>query len=279
MLVSLRRSLALALVAAGAAVTTASCAENDSSIFIRGCVAVSRTDCTATVSTSSVLTLGGTIDALYAGQYACTLIVENQLVPRGDPTTLKTETSGVQLYDAEVQVLDPSTADANGNMSAITQFSVPITGFVDPGMAGTAGIGTTDVIMVDAATITAEGKKVASKGKVQTVVASVVVRGVTLGGLQVHSQEFLYPVQISAGGTCVEPMSGACVSTMTASSTTADCKLGVDEPAGTDCSVIAMTVGVCGTLECDIDPVTMKSTLTTARCPSHIPPDSSCCTP
>ncbi len=276
MLVQLRRSGALALLAAGAAVVGASCAENDSSIFIRGCLQVSRTDCTAQISTTSVLQLGGTVDAVYAGEYLCTVLVENQLVPRGDPNTLKTETSGVQLYDAEVQVLDPTQTDASGNMLAITQFSVPITGFIDPGTAGLPGTGTSDVIMVPASTIQSEAAKVASKGKEQTVVASVVIRGQTLGGLQVHTQEFLYPIRIFDGGTCVEPMSGmGCVSDMPAM-TMNDCRLGVDEIAGTDCSVIAQSVGICNTLECDLDPMG-KTIVTTARCPANTPPNDSCC--
>jgi len=278
MQVQLRRSGALALLVAAAAVVPVLCAEDDSSIFIRGCIQVSRTDCTAQISTTTTMQLGGTIDAAYAGQYLCTVLVENQLVARGDPTTLKTETSGVQLYDAEVQVLDPTQLDSSGNMLALTQFSVPITGFVDPGTAGLPGTGATDVIMVDAATIQAEAAKVSGTGKVQTVVASVIIRGMTLGGLQVHTQDFLYPIEVFEGSTCVEPMSGMCISTMPSTSMN-DCRLGVDEVAGTDCSIIAMNVGACHTLECDTDMTTGKSDLLSAHCPSNSPPNASCCNP
>ena len=269
--VHLRRSGAVALLAAAAALVGASCAENDSSIFIRGCMQVTRADCTVQVSTTATLQLEGTIDAVYAGQYICTALVENQMVPEGNQTTLMTETNGVELYDAEVQVLDPSQG-----MAALNQFSVPITGYVDPGMTGLAGTGATEIVLVDAATIQKEAAKVASKGTVQTVVASVVVRGRTLGGQEVHTQEFLYPILISAGGTCVEPSSGGCVGG-TATTSTADCRLGIDEPAGTSCALIASDIGVCNKLECTV--TAGKSDLTSAHCPAHSPPDNSCCMP
>lgn len=258
----LRRSVAATLLVAAAGMLPASCARNDSSIFIRGVLVPTRADCTLQISTNPALNLEGTIDAAYAGEYLATVLVENQLVARGNPTSLKTETSGVQLYDAEVQVLDPVSN------SAIAQFSVPITGFVDPGVSGTPGVGASDVVMVDAATIQKLSGQVDSSGKVQQVVASVIIRGRTLGGEEVHTQEFLYPISVFHGSTCILPTTGTCVGGMASEM---DCRLGIDEPLGTDCSVIYAAQGACKKLHC-----TTPGDANTAICPSG-PPDDSCC--
>jgi hypothetical protein len=271
MLVQLRR-LCAALLAAGAAVAPSSCARNDSSIFVFAALQANRSDCTVLASTSPMVVLVGSIDAAFAGEYTATLQVENQIVPRGNPNTLKTETSGVQLYDAEVQVLDPAT---NG---PIAQFSVPVSGFVPPGSGGTPGLGLTEVVMIDSATVRSLRQKVISTNTVQEVVASVIVRGRTLGDLEVHTQEFLFPIQVFSGGTCFSP-GATCVTTMASNSgsTTGVCRLGLDEQ--TSCQDIASTIGVCGVLECPLDPTTMRSNIAGAHCPAHAQPDNSCCNP
>jgi hypothetical protein len=270
MLVHLRRLGAVALLAVGAAMMPSSCASDDSSIFIRSCLATTdRTACMFQIQTTSTEIYSGTIDAAYAGEYHCIAAVENQMVTTGDPTTLMTETDGVELYEAEVQVLDPS----QGNL-ALKQFSTPITGYIDPGMAGTPGIAGTDILMVDADTVTKEAAKIVGSTHVQTVVASVIAKGRTLGGLEVHSQEFLFPVDIYYGGTCFDPAGTQCCGG-TSSSTTVDCRLAIDE--STNCALVCGYLGPCKHLACDIDPVTGLSDISSAHCPSTIPPDDSCC--
>lgn len=268
--VHLRRALAATLLTAGAALTSASCARNDSSIFVRGVLVVSRTDCTFQISTTPDLILQGTIDAAYAGEYRAVVLVENQMVPRGNPTTLKTETSGVQLYEAEVQVLDPS--QGNG---ALAKFSTPVTGYVDPGTAGQPGAGGSEVLMIDAATLQTLSATVQSAGTVQEVVSSVVIKGRTLGGLEVHTQEFLFPISVFFSSTCSQPAGMPCVSSM-GSSAAADCRLGLDAPA--NCQNIYGNLGACGHLECDFPAASgMAPELINAHCPTHVPPNNSCC--
>jgi hypothetical protein len=267
MFVHLRRLGAVALLTGGIALLQSSCARNDSSIFIRSCLATTdRTACTFMISTTSTEIYSGQIDAAYTGQYDCIAAVENQMVATGDPSTLKTETDGVELYEAEVQVLDPANGDA-----ALKQFSVPIAGYIDPAMGGQPSIGGTDILLVDAATVTAERNKVAATGKVQTVVASVIAKDRTLGGQEVHSQVFLFPVQIFYGGTCYEPSGSACCGGM--STAMADCRLAIDE--ATNCQLLCGSA--CHSLECQIDPATGLSEIASAHCPAHTPPDDSCC--
>jgi hypothetical protein len=264
MLVQLRR-LCAALLAAGAAVAPSSCARNDSSIFVFGALVPNQSDCAFAPSSTPQIWLEGAIDAAYAGEYTAVLQIENQMVPRGDPNTLKTETSGVQLYDAEVQVLDTSGA-------ALTKFSVPVAGFVPPGNGGTPGLGATEVVMIDHGTVARLANMVGTSGNVQQVVSSVIVRGRTLGGLEVHTQEFLFPISVFNGGLCFATPGMPCVGGMASSSTstTGVCRLGLDQISS--CQNIASTVGVCHKLEC-----TTPGDPTTSHCPAHTPPDASCC--
>jgi hypothetical protein len=272
MLIGFKRLGAFALLAAGAALVPSSCARNDSSIFIRACLATTdRTGCQFMVQETSAEIFRGSVDAAYAGEYTCFAAVENQLVAQGNATTLRTETAGVELYEAEVQVLDPSQGNA-----ALKQFSVPISGYVDPSVAGQDGISGTEIVFVDAATLQAEAKKVIGANKVQTVVASVIVLGQTLGGTQVHSQEFLFPIDIYVGGTCYEPPGMGCCGG-SGSSVTTDCRLGIDE--STNCQLLcAYFPSPCQVLECNLDS-TGHSIITSAHCPAHTPADTTCCNP
>ncbi len=271
--VHLRRAGAVAFLAAAAAVLGASCVPNDSSFFIGGCVQVARDSCTADLSTTSVINYEGSIDAAFVKEYDCLLLIENQMVPQGNPTTLRTETDGLQLYQAEVQILDPTNAYA-----VLAEYSVPITGYIPPGSGGTPGIGGTEVILLDPVTLGTEAALVASQGKLQQIVSSVILHGQTLGGVEVASGVWQYPITIADGQSCVVPAGATCVSSATVA--TADCRLGLDEPGGTNCQLIAAN-GVCGTLECDTtgSGASEKSDIASAHCPTHIPPNNSCCFP
>ena len=305
--VNWKRSGALVLLAGSAAILPSACANEDTSIFIRQCLAVPTDTCLATASITSPFIGVGHIDAAYAarGTYECFALVENQMVPRGDPNTLKTETDGVQLYEANVQVLNTagqliSYVGSSGTTTAA--FSVPISGYVDPATGGSAGLGITEITMINADALNAIGQMAASQQTVQEVVVSVVAKGRTLGGFEVHTNEFLYPVQITYNTTCFVPSGQTCVGSMS-STTTANCILGQDGP--TNCQLIAGAFPLCGHLECDVNvnvlntkPCTTSADcagqasattcnttthfcgtpdLNTAHCPAHIVADNSCC--
>jgi hypothetical protein len=299
-----KRTGALVLLTAVASVLPAACTNDDTSIFIRGCLTVPHDSCVFTASTTADFTLQGSIDAAYAaaGTYQCFALVENQMDPTGDPNTLMTETDGVQLYEAEVQVLNTANQVIqyvdNGQVTP-AQFSVPVSGYIDPSTGGTAGLGISDVTLIDAATLNALGALAIQQQLVQLVVASVVIKGRTLGGFDVHTNEFLFPIEVTSGTTCFVPAGSTCVgSTITA---TTDCLLGQDESS--NCQNIAGSFPLCQHLECDVDTPaiggiacttsadcagsTVNTTcsmgicgapdLSSAHCPTHDPIDSSCC--
>jgi hypothetical protein len=252
--VQLRRAGAVALLAAGGVLAPSACVVNESSLFIRGCLSVPRDSCTVQASTNATTVPYGTIDGRYSvrEQYECIALFENQLVHRGDSTQLRTETSRVTVYQAEVQVL---TTDPN-NPQALAQFTVPVDGFADPGSGTEPGIGLTDIILISPAALKTLSAKAGVSGKVQ-VVASAILHGRTLGGQELTSNEFRFPIDIYGGKECSVPSDGICFNST--AKPAADCLLGQD--SAVDCR----SVGVCN-LVCDA-----TGDFTTATCPDGAP--------
>jgi hypothetical protein len=145
----------------------------------------------------------GNVDAAYTSEYSCVTLVENQLVARGNVNELRTETSSVSLYEADVQVLTGLPQIAGTKI--LSEFSEPINGFVDPGSGGTDGVGIAQVTMIDSATLAAIA------GKVSQVTVSVIIRGRTLGGTEVHTNEFLFPVNVCDGCSCELAPGDTCI--------------------------------------------------------------------
>lgn len=247
------------LLAGAGGVVASACVRNDASIFVRGCMAVPRDTCLVTPSANVVMRSGGSIDSLVASEYVCAALVENQMVQRGNANQLRVETSRVSLYRADVTVLDASN-------TALNSFFVPLAGFVDPSDGTNPGYGWATVIMLDADTVRALTDAAVRTGKTQTVTASVVVHGRTLGGIELETNEFLYPVDVGRGWQCVNPSGGGgCYNNP--DKPTDDCWLGLDGAA--DCRL----VNPCS-LEC-----TTLGDLSTARCPTSTTVSASmtCC--
>ncbi len=220
---------------------TQGCAENESSLFVRGVLKAPSDTCTVTADPSATMQARGALDTALAAEYSAFFLLGNQLVRRGNSATLRTETSRIQLVDADVQVLD-----ANGG--SLAEFRVPISGFVDPGNAGEPGYGATSVVLVDAVTAQTLGQQAASSGLIQEVVASVVVHGHTLGGLDVDAGTFQFPVSIChrcllafpAGSDDATVAGPDCCATTDAAE---NCHIGMDDLV--DCRICSATNPLC----------------------------------
>ena len=192
----------------GFAASSIGCVDNNTSIFIRQ-VQVPDPDngCIVSADPSALMDTHGNVDTfaqrfitgagdVTQGQTAAfnvSLLVGNQLIRRGDVDTLKVETSRVQLFEAEVEVFDFQGASLN-------TFSQPISGFIDPSNGSEPGYGLTGLTVIDAGTIAAAGN--------QTLVARVQIFGESLGGLEVETGFWDYPVTVCDGCFgCVEPSS------------------------------------------------------------------------
>ncbi|WP_437811807.1 hypothetical protein [Sorangium sp. So ce1078] len=233
-----RRLIALALLTASGGLLASACADNESSLFVR--MRMARTeDCDVTCGPGEGFWTEDSVDAAYSGSHSATLLVGNQIVQRGDSDVLRTETSRVQLYEAEVRVAyiegDPVTEG----------FVVPIAGLVDPGTGDDAGYNCTEVLLIDGATMDRLRGEAAELRRDIEVVATVVVRGRTLGGQEIETAEWSYPVRVCFGcSRCVDTSPPTCC----ASSAGEECQ-DVDDIEGTcpgqrgpqDCRNLGMT--------------------------------------
>jgi hypothetical protein len=189
----IRQKLIGSLIALGALgmVFSSGCADNRSSIFIRGAMAIPQDTCTVTADPGSAMLFRGAYDTAFAAaaasEYNAALLVGNQLVRRGSATTLRTETSRVDFYEAEITLTDSAgAAIANGN------FVVPVTGFADPGTGTDPGYGTVSVTLIDATSAQAIAPG-------QEVIANVILRGETLGGVDVETDAWPFPITVCRG--------------------------------------------------------------------------------
>ncbi len=177
------RFCSLACAAVLAVLSLGACADNDSSIFIRGVVALQSPECEAEADPSSPQWFEGVYDTMVRSDlgYTAVLLVGNQLVPRGDPDQLRTETSRVTIEGAEVVLLSEAG-------STITEFTVPSSGFVDPGTGDDPGYGLMSALLIPPGQATGD-----------RVIAEVRAFGTTLGGDEVESATFTFPITVCPG--------------------------------------------------------------------------------
>jgi hypothetical protein len=193
----IRRAVVAVLAVGSAALTSPGCADSESMIFIRQVqarVSSGSGGCTADNSPSSLFITGGTLDVAFRLQYSAALLVGNQLVPRGNSSQLRTETSRIALQGAVVRVQDANGAVQWGPVT------VPGSGFIDPASGANASYGVTETILLGSeygARLAAELQ--GQPGLIRHLTAVVKVFGRTLGGLNVDSGEWQFPLSVCYG--------------------------------------------------------------------------------
>jgi hypothetical protein len=197
------------------------CADNESEIYIRNVVAPDES-CVYTPAEDGVSFLAGLLDGAVRFEYSAAILIGNQTVARGDADSLRTETSAVNIYEYDVRVLN-----SEGAVYAGAAFTAPTAGFINAKVGDEDGFGIASVVLIDGATGQALG--LAAGAAPQQVVSEVVVRGRTLGGNEVESRPFTFPITVCAGCTVIFPIGVA----------TADSACGVDPeeaPEGLGCT-------------------------------------------
>jgi hypothetical protein len=217
------------------------CADNEGSIFIRGAMKVPSDTCEVTADPSAPILFNGAMDTAFAGEYSAVLLVGNQLVRRGNTATVRVETSRIQFVEADVSVLDAG----GGELAA---FRVPISGFADPGSTGEPGYGLARVVLIDAATAQSLGAQAGSSGLIQEVVASVIVRGHTLGGRDIESGAWQFPISVCQGCLVFFPGEADDPTSTTPDCNARDdaptnCRVGLDDPV--DCRICSSINPLC----------------------------------
>lgn len=265
---SLQRAGAFLLLTTAMGVLGTSCVDNESSLFVRSCLFLPEDNCKVTFDPSAMVRLAGTLDPAQA-DYSCPLLVGNQLVARGDSKQVRTETSRIEIHTAVVTIYDSIKS------KTYTTFSVPATGFADPGTSSQPGFGGADVLLLDRVT--------AREHVGETVLSGVVLQGRTLGGTDVESAEWTFPITIT-GPDQLCNYNACLASTATPEALKLTCRPGVDsttdcrqgcacllkdatgKPTGDcapyGCQAKATGVGVCGSCRTSADCAAPKKCVT-----------------
>lgn len=248
---SLRRLGALVFLAASVASFMPGCAVNASTLFIRQCQKVPTDTCSVSADTSQVSISEGRLDVAFNHNYSCPLLVANQMVARGDPNKLRTETSRITIYGADVRILDASgnpVANAKGDPQ---EFFTPTSGFVDPGTSTAPGLGLADIVLLDVQTA---ARQLTDHPGGLTLISAVTLHGRTLGGNEVTSEEWQFPIEVIPRTTscdiapCVNGDTDKPKANCHAGLDDAvDCRLGCPCEAGTTaCLPLGCVSGFCG---------------------------------
>lgn len=169
----------------------AGCTEEDTGLFIVGNLFREAPDCSVTADASSARLSVGILDVALAREYGASLLVGNQLTPRGDKASLRTETTVVTITGAEVLLLnDTGETDA--------EFTVPASGVISPDGSDDPGFGLVLATLIPATSGQALAEQV-GPGQERTRVAQVKVFGETIGGVEVESSEFTYVIRVCNG--------------------------------------------------------------------------------
>lgn len=184
--------LVLGLVASA---TVPACVDNDRSIFIRSLMfpATNRQNgaCLYQLDPNQPGQFYGTLDVGLRDNYVAVLLVGNQMIARADPLMATTESNRIHLNGIISRI-----TDLDGN--DIREFTQPATGFADVGSAGTPGYGLIGATVVDKIAADSLAASI-PRGGLRTLVINVKAYGKTLGGVDVESGEFQFPLRVCNG--------------------------------------------------------------------------------
>jgi hypothetical protein len=176
----------LHLVAAGSFVAIggllSGCGDNESVLFIQGVIMPEPPDCTFSPSASGTMLMSGMVDVSLTKSYQAVLLVGSQITRQGSRDQLRTETSRVSILGAEVHVLD------DGN-SEVESYTVNASGQIEPSSGQEPGYGVVSTVLLQGGDERGVGQ----------FISRIQVYGQTLGGQDVESNWFRFPIEIVDG--------------------------------------------------------------------------------
>jgi hypothetical protein len=195
----MKRVLRHGLLCLGAAFAafalTPGCADNDMSIFVQHVQAPPQNRQNNTCIYESDATLPklseGVVDVVFRDSYIPTIVVGNQLIARGDTANTRAESNRAHINGAVVRITDPNGAEL-GEFTALTSATI------DPAGTNAPSYGVVNVTLIDKPTMDRIAGGV-TRANPRIVVANVKVFGQTLGGVDLESGEFQFPIRVCRG--------------------------------------------------------------------------------
>jgi len=194
------KTKAVALFAFGAALASSSCVDNDSSFFVYGVMDITRSQCVAKPDASAVMLAQGTLDRTFADGYMAAIMVGSHLTERGSREKLRTETARLSVTGAHVTLY--------GTQGSVIEFDTPATGLVNPSSGTDPGLAAVFARLV-------KQDQIADLGPDGQMIARIKILGTTLGGQDIESAVFDYPITLCTSCLVVYPIealdNGLCV--------------------------------------------------------------------
>lgn len=219
----MNRTIGSILACSVAIVVASACVENKQSLQVRGAMAppvpMMGQGCIYDPQPTSTKLFSGVLDIAFTNQYSPVLLVSNQIIPLGNSTMVRAESSHVQLEGATVRI-----TDAVGNQ--LNSFTTTGAGFVPASNGTTPGFGAVSVTVIDANTI--QGLNIPFRGPSRRLITFTKVFGHTLGGVKVEAAEFEFPVDVCNGCLVSFPADRNCTPSGSAS-VTSPCSFGQDQ--------------------------------------------------
>lgn len=182
---SFSKTMTVGALLAAAGLSTVGCAENESSLFVIGVYALSRTQCIADPSSTAVLLPAGTLDRTLANGYNAALLVGSHLTERGSRENLRTETSRLSIEGAHITLFA-----TNGTEIALPD--VAATGLVHPAAGTDPGLATVFAQLIRPADLS-------QLGPPGQAIVRIRIFGTTLGGQEIESGDYDFPIQVCDG--------------------------------------------------------------------------------
>lgn len=191
-----------ALKALGVATTvfalTPACVENDRSIFVRAVLAPPQNrqngECFYEPEEDAAFYAEGTVDMAATDSYFAYLLSGNLMRARANTDQTRSESNAAHINGAIVRV-----TTANGVL--INEFTATSSSFIPAQENNAPGLGVVGVTLIDGPTLQAI-KRTATAPLTTTarlVLANVKIFGETLGGVDLESGEFQYPIRVCEG--------------------------------------------------------------------------------
>jgi hypothetical protein len=214
--------VAAALAVAGSALGGLSaCTDEETGFVILGNVAHIAPACAARADANVPMHLSGVLDVGLRFSYQASLLVGNQLTPRGDKENLRTETQITTITGAEVQLY-------RDDGSLEREFTVPATGVIVPEDSDDPGFGIVSATLIPSVAGAALAADLEDgRDEIRTRVAEVRVFGKTIGGNEVESSPFTYVIFVCEG--CLVKFETSSLDGMGV------CRLGFDEDPQEPC--------------------------------------------
>ena len=206
MALTLTRVLGIAVGGFLAAASTSSCVANNASLVILGVLTPPQSTgtggsaiCLYTPNIVGPYESFGTMDVAFAEEYVPTLLLGNQLIAQGNPSTDRIETDSIIIQGAIVRVTDATGA-------TLDNYTAPGDGFLLPSSGGSPGLSTYAATLVSPKAADAVRQSFGGTfGGTKRLVSYVKVFGITTGGTHIESGEVGIPVNVCNGCLVVFP--------------------------------------------------------------------------